>query len=218
MRHRVLAVIATAVIGSAIAAAPSAAQLPVIYNGVLGYAHISATAIPPGANNCSCHPSAAHPRPVVLVHGTFADMSDSWQALSPLLVNNGYCVFAFNYGSANGSGLLGIDASRRHTDLRRPALDVRQSGADRHRRQPGRPRRPLARRDDAALLPEEPRRRRQGAHVGRARAVQPRHDARRADDARGLLPGRQRVPRRVVRGLHAAGGRLDVHHRAERRR
>ena len=86
----------------------AAAKLPVIYNGVLGYAHVSPTASPPGANDWSCKPSAAHPRPVVLVHGTFADMSDSWQALSPLLSNNGYCVFALNYGSASGSGALGI--------------------------------------------------------------------------------------------------------------
>src|SRR6478609_4327000 len=48
--------------------------------------------------------------PVVLVHGTFADMSDSWQALSPLLANAGYCVFALNYGSYEGSGSIGIDA------------------------------------------------------------------------------------------------------------
>jgi triacylglycerol esterase/lipase EstA (alpha/beta hydrolase family) len=37
-------------------------------------------------------------------------MSDSWQALSPLLVDNGYCVFALNYGSSDGSGDVGIYA------------------------------------------------------------------------------------------------------------
>ena len=35
-------------------------------------------------------------------------MSDSWQAISPLLKNNGYCVFALNYGSYNGSGAIGV--------------------------------------------------------------------------------------------------------------
>ncbi len=86
-------------------------QLPVIYNGIYGYAHASPTASPPGANNWSCKPSAVHPDPVILVHGTFADMSDSWQALSPLLYDNGYCVFALNYGSYDGSGTLGIYAT-----------------------------------------------------------------------------------------------------------
>lgn len=112
MRRARLATMAVAVsLGLAgVGAAPAAAQLPVIYNGVLGYAHVSPSASPPGANNWSCTPSAAHPRPVILVHGTFADMSDSWQALSPLLANSGYCVFALNYGSYSGSGALGIYA------------------------------------------------------------------------------------------------------------
>jgi triacylglycerol esterase/lipase EstA (alpha/beta hydrolase family) len=91
-----------------IAAAPARAELPVIFNGVYGYAHTHPTASPPGANDWSCRPSAAHPRPVVLVHGTFADMSNSWQAISPLLKNNGYCVFALNYGDYNGSGAIGV--------------------------------------------------------------------------------------------------------------
>jgi len=92
----------------AAAAAPARADLPVIWNGVYGYAHTSPTASPPGANDWSCKPSAAHPRPVVLVHGTFADMSNSWQAISPLLKNNGYCVFALNYGDYSGSGAIGV--------------------------------------------------------------------------------------------------------------
>ena len=112
MRHRAVAAIAFALVTLAITA-PSAlaGPLPVIYNGIYGYAHVSSTASPPGANNWSCKPTAAHPDPVILVHGTFADMSDSWQALSPLLYDNGYCVFALNYGSYNGSGALGIYAT-----------------------------------------------------------------------------------------------------------
>ena len=54
-------------------------------------------ASPLGAN-VGCHPSPAHPYPVVLVEGTFASMYNSFEAISPDLVNNGYCVYAFNYG------------------------------------------------------------------------------------------------------------------------
>ena len=52
---------------------------------------------PPGAN-VGCIPSAEHPYPVVLVEGTFASMYNSFGAISPYLVNNGYCVYAFNFG------------------------------------------------------------------------------------------------------------------------
>ena len=115
MRHRPVAAIAFALVTLALTAPPAlaAGQLPVIYNGIYGYAHVSSTASPPGSNNWSCKPSAAHPDPVILVHGTFADMSDSWQALSPLLFDHGYCVYALNYGSYNGSGALGICATGR---------------------------------------------------------------------------------------------------------
>jgi triacylglycerol esterase/lipase EstA (alpha/beta hydrolase family) len=109
--RRKLVFLALVLVTLGVAASSATAQsLPVIYNGLLGYAHASPTASPPGANDWSCRPSASHPRPVVLVHGTFANMSDSWQALSPLLHNHGYCVFALNYGSHAGSGQVGIDA------------------------------------------------------------------------------------------------------------
>ena len=90
------------------ASAASAAPLPVIYNSANGFANSSPSASPPGANNFGCQPSPAHPQPVVLVHGTFEDMANNWQALSPLLVNNGYCVFAFNYGGFGGSDTIGV--------------------------------------------------------------------------------------------------------------
>jgi triacylglycerol esterase/lipase EstA (alpha/beta hydrolase family) len=81
-------------------AASAGAALPVVYNFP---AAIAASALqpggsPPGANDPSCRPSAAHPRPVVLVNGTFANQIDSWNAFSPLLKNHGYCVYTFNYG------------------------------------------------------------------------------------------------------------------------
>jgi triacylglycerol esterase/lipase EstA (alpha/beta hydrolase family) len=90
----------------ALPAAPAgAATYPVPYNfgaGILA-ATLHPGSSPPGSNDWSCRPTTAHPYPVVLVHGTFGNMTDSWQALSPLLANNGYCVFALDYGGSPGN-------------------------------------------------------------------------------------------------------------------
>ena len=60
----------------------------------------------PGANNWSCKPSAAHPRPVVLVHGTFANGTVNWLSDAPILAARGYCVFALTYGAKAGVPVL----------------------------------------------------------------------------------------------------------------
>jgi triacylglycerol esterase/lipase EstA (alpha/beta hydrolase family) len=65
------------------------------------------TGSPPGANDWSCKPSAAHPTPVVLAHGLLATMQDNWNTISPLLANSGYCVFALTYGSQSGDPYFG---------------------------------------------------------------------------------------------------------------
>ncbi|CAL9379937.1 alpha/beta fold hydrolase [Streptomyces sp. NPDC052644] len=67
-----------------------------------GTAHAAATAPGSGWNDYSCKPSAAHPRPVVLVHGTFGNSVDNWLGLAPYLVRRGYCVFSLDYGQLPG--------------------------------------------------------------------------------------------------------------------
>lgn len=63
----------------------------------------NADGMPPGIVNGPCTPSAEHPYPVVLVHGTFATENFSWQTLAPLLSNAGYCVFGLNYGATSST-------------------------------------------------------------------------------------------------------------------
>jgi len=67
----------------------------------------AATAAAPsaGLNNDSCRPSAVHPRPVVLVHGTFGD-TRNWAAMAPPLERAGYCVFDLDYGCHNGQTVV----------------------------------------------------------------------------------------------------------------
>ncbi|GAO10207.1 esterase/lipase family protein [Streptomyces lydicamycinicus] len=75
------------------------------------------TAAASGWNNYSCKPSAAHPRPVVLVHGTLGNSIDNWLGLAPYLVARGYCVFSLDYGQLPGvpffHGLGPVEASAR---------------------------------------------------------------------------------------------------------
>ncbi|WP_083870832.1 esterase/lipase family protein [Nocardia aobensis] len=53
---------------------------------------------PWGTNDFTCRPSARHPRPIILAHGTDATAYTDWGGIGPQLVAAGFCVFAPNYG------------------------------------------------------------------------------------------------------------------------
>ncbi len=105
LKAGMLAVAAAALI---VVAAPASAmaKYSVPYgNSALGDAIWNETWEPEsvvGANN-GCKPSSAHPYPVVLVHATLADEGSNWVTLAPLLANEGYCVYSFNYGATLAS-------------------------------------------------------------------------------------------------------------------
>lgn len=90
---RLLRPLTALLLTAAVAAVPTAA------------AHAS-SAPTHGWNDYSCRPSAAHPRPVVLVHGTFANATDNWLVLAPYLEARGYCVFSLDYGQLPGIPLV----------------------------------------------------------------------------------------------------------------
>lgn len=60
----------------------------------------------PGTNDWDCKPSAAHPQPVILAHGTFGNKATNWQTFGPLLKNEGYCIFALDYGMKSSPGAV----------------------------------------------------------------------------------------------------------------
>jgi pimeloyl-ACP methyl ester carboxylesterase len=94
------AAVLAALLALLVAPAASAATLPVPWTLLAALPAQAANpgGPPPGANDFSCVPSAAHPEPVVLVHGLSANQTVNWQTYSPLLKNAGYCVFSLTYG------------------------------------------------------------------------------------------------------------------------
>ena len=107
-RLRLVAVAAATAAACALAVAPgahAAAVTPPDLSGLL-----PATS-PPGANDFTCKPTAAHPSPVVLVHGTFEDATENWSLVAPQVKAAGYCVFALEYGN-RGTGDIPTSAGQ----------------------------------------------------------------------------------------------------------
>jgi triacylglycerol esterase/lipase EstA (alpha/beta hydrolase family) len=109
---KLITALVSAVLGAGVLAASAQAAYPVVYSFPVGVAAAVAdpAGSPPGSNDFGCRPTAAHPRPVVLVHGTFENRRNNWNALSPLLANQGYCVFALNYGQRPPGNPVGATA------------------------------------------------------------------------------------------------------------
>ncbi|SOD87650.1 triacylglycerol lipase [Streptomyces sp. Ag109_G2-15] len=92
---RVLRPLAALLLTAAVAAVPAAT------------AHAADAAAPSsGWNDYSCKPSSAHPRPVILVHGTLGNSVDNWLSLAPYLKTRGYCVYSLDYGQLPGVPLF----------------------------------------------------------------------------------------------------------------
>lgn len=111
-----IAVAAAAVTGAAaVTAAPgSSASVPVdpgpvatTHAQAAGYAEEHPGTAPARSNDFGCVPSPEHPRPVVLAHGTDSNSYSDWAAVAPMLADAGWCVFALDYGKADGADEYG---------------------------------------------------------------------------------------------------------------
>ncbi len=106
VRAAVLAALtATGLLAAAAEPAAAAGHLPVETHFATGFVEgfFFPGVSPAGAGDWSCRPSAAHPNPVVLVHGTLENQNDNWRGAAPLLADQGYCVYAFNYGGPSAT-------------------------------------------------------------------------------------------------------------------
>ncbi|OJY39963.1 lipase [Pseudonocardia sp. 73-21] len=108
----------------AVAAGGSDLPVPYGFSAAITAEAAAPNSDPPGSNDWSCRPSEEHPEPVVLVHGLVASKTTNWQTMSPLLKNNGYCVYALTYGvpapdvfpQNQIGGLLPMEQSAREFD------------------------------------------------------------------------------------------------------
>lgn len=73
-----------------------------------GYGLGNPDVAPPGTNDWNCKPTAEHPKPVVLVHGTWMNAYNGFAYMSKPITDAGFCTFTFNYGRSSlieGGGL-----------------------------------------------------------------------------------------------------------------
>jgi triacylglycerol lipase len=99
-----LIAVVAAVIALCAPSASAAPPYPVSYNfgDALAAQGSAPDSPPPGSNDWRCRPSSVHPEPVILVHGLLANQTVNFNTISPLLANDGHCVFSLTYGTKEG--------------------------------------------------------------------------------------------------------------------
>lgn len=87
---------------------------PYSSNYLRGFLHSIAfpDSAPQGSNDWNCKPTKNHPRPIVLLHGTWENAYDNFARISPELKKENYCIFALNYGDQNQSIIGNVKALR----------------------------------------------------------------------------------------------------------
>ncbi|WP_328559224.1 alpha/beta fold hydrolase [Streptomyces coelicoflavus] len=74
-----------------------------------GGAQVIATVdVQAGEDDWNAPPSEEHPRPVVLVHGTFGNRGYTWNTATPLLREQGHRVFRLDYGQHGNPVIFGL--------------------------------------------------------------------------------------------------------------
>ncbi|WP_410874601.1 esterase/lipase family protein [Nocardia sp. A7] len=113
------ATLAAAATALTICAGPVAADPPPVTGPIqpdwwtaMPYSLEHPEAIPQGMNDWNCTPNAAHPRPLILVHGYLNNVYPNWSMYSPALKADGYCVFGLSYGGAEGSPIQAMGNMR----------------------------------------------------------------------------------------------------------
>ena len=189
-------------IGLAAALATCAAALAPAAASAADVSDLLPAVSPPGANDFTCKPTRGAPRA---------------RRARPRHLRGRGRQLGHRLAEVQGRRLLRLRARvrqprhRRHRRLGRPAGALRRRGARGHRSAPGLDGRPLAGRDDAALLPQVPGRRRQGRRPRRPRALQPRHrQPRRARRGRDVLPRVRPAARRLGLPHEPQRGRRDA--------
>ena len=85
-------------------AVPTADQVPWRWWDGAAHQLTHGLADPPGLNRDDCRPTARHPEPVILVHGTGLNGGNSWATFGAALAAEGYCVWAPTIGAPPGPG------------------------------------------------------------------------------------------------------------------